>query len=277
MSHRHVRSAALVALAIGVSAFGAAAANAASPAKVTPPASIKSANQLLFCSDITYPPEESYNGHDAQMDPTSTSATTLAAQDGREGALRQHRVRRHHRGATSEEMRCVISGMNDTPARRSRSLRRLPQVGQSFMVKKGNPENITGIDSPGRQDRLGRDRHDEQGLPRRTEQDGSRLPGQEGITVNTFPKDTDAANALRTGRVDAYFGDAPVVAYYIEQDAERVHVRWQGSQSDPGGHRDAQGRRPHRCHEEGRRQIYADGTMTKILAKWKMSAMALKR
>ena len=34
----------------------------------------------------------------------------------------------------------------------------------------------------------------------------------------TFPKDTDAANALKTGKVDAYFGDAPVVAYYIEQD-----------------------------------------------------------
>src|SRR4029450_1643715 len=42
--------------------------------------------------------------------------------------------------------------------------------------------------------------------------------GKKPIKVVTFPKDTDAALALKTGKVDAYFGDSPVVAYYIEKD-----------------------------------------------------------
>ena len=41
----------------------------------------------------------------------------------------------------------------------------------------------------------------------------------------TFPKDTDAAIALKTGKVDAYFGDSPVVAYYIEKRRTSVRVR----------------------------------------------------
>jgi polar amino acid transport system substrate-binding protein len=39
-------------------ALGVAAAAAA----VTPPPNIKSAGKIVFCSDITYPPEESYQG-----------------------------------------------------------------------------------------------------------------------------------------------------------------------------------------------------------------------
>ncbi len=56
----------------------------------------------------------------------------------------------------------VISGMNDTAARRKQvDFTDYLSVGQSFMVKKGNPEKITSIAANARQDRLGRGRHDE--------------------------------------------------------------------------------------------------------------------
>src|SRR6478752_7908136 len=41
--------------------IGAAVAIASS-ASVTPPPNIKSAGKILYCSDITYPPEEFYQG-----------------------------------------------------------------------------------------------------------------------------------------------------------------------------------------------------------------------
>ena len=42
----------------------------------------------------------------------------------------------------------IISGMNDTPARRKQvDFTDYLSVGQSFMVKKGNPEHITNIAS----------------------------------------------------------------------------------------------------------------------------------
>ena len=51
--------------------------------------------------------------------------------------------------------------------------------------------------------------------------------------MQAFPKDTDAAAALKTGRVDAYFGDSPVVAYYVTKD-KSFSVRRRAGQSDPG-------------------------------------------
>src|ERR1700704_5631331 len=53
------RRAVLISIA-AVLAFAAAAAVA--QAAVAPPPSIKSAGKIVFCSDITYPPEESYQG-----------------------------------------------------------------------------------------------------------------------------------------------------------------------------------------------------------------------
>ena len=58
--------------------------------------------------------------------------------------------------------------MNDTPERRKQvDFVDYIKVGQSFMVKKGNPKHITGTRLPLGQDGLGRDRDDEQGLPGR--------------------------------------------------------------------------------------------------------------
>src|SRR5947209_17915333 len=45
-------------LALATALVFAAAAEAA----VAPPPAIKSAGKIVFCSDITYPPEESYQG-----------------------------------------------------------------------------------------------------------------------------------------------------------------------------------------------------------------------
>ena len=146
MSHRHVRSAALVALALGVAAFGATTANAGS-AKVTPPASIKSANQLLFCSDITYPPEEFYKG----TTPAGSDieiGDALAAQMGVKASFQNTGFDGIIPALEGKKCDAIISGMNDTPARRKQvDFTDYISVGQSFMVKKGNPEHITNIAS----------------------------------------------------------------------------------------------------------------------------------
>jgi len=45
-------------LAAGVVALAALAFAAVAAAAVTPPPNIKSAGKIVYCSDITYPPEE---------------------------------------------------------------------------------------------------------------------------------------------------------------------------------------------------------------------------
>lgn len=100
--------------------------------------------------------------------------------------------------------------------------------------------------------------------------------GKSAIKIVTFPKDTDAANALKTSRVDAYFGDSPVVAYYIHRDksfgfagapVNPIPVGIAIRKGDP-------------LIAKVRKQVnamYASGKMKSILATWKMSATALKK
>jgi polar amino acid transport system substrate-binding protein len=101
--------------------------------------------------------------------------------------------------------------------------------------------------------------------------------GKKSIKVITFPKDTDAAAALKTGKVDAYFGDSPVVAYYIAKDPKSFAFGVNPVAPIPVG---IALRKGDPLIPKVRRAIasmYADGTMLKILNKWKMGGTALKK
>ena len=171
----------------------------------------------------------------------------------------------------------VISGMNDTPERRKQvAFVDYLKVGQSFMVKKGNPENITGIDSL-----AGKSASVETGTTNKDFLDAQskRLTsqGKKAIKVVTFPKDTDAANALRTGRVDAYFGDAPVVAYYIEKTPDAFSLG--GTPVNPisiGIAINKSNTELQSAVTKAIAMIYADGTMNTILTKWKLAGAVAK-
>ena len=101
--------------------------------------------------------------------------------------------------------------------------------------------------------------------------------GKKAIKVVTFPKDTDAANALRTGRVDAYFGDAPVVAYYIEQTPDAFALGGNPVNPIPIGIAIRKSNNDLRVAvTKGIRMIYADGTMDQILKRWKLAGAVAK-
>jgi polar amino acid transport system substrate-binding protein len=251
---------------------------AGSGASITAPASIASAGKLVFCSDITYPPEESYKqgtttpeGSDIDIGNYIADKMGVKARfdntgfDGIIAAL------------LAKKCDAVISGMNDTPERRKQvAFVDYLKVGQSFMVKKGNPANITGIDSL-----AGKSASVETGTTNKDFLDAQskRLTsqGKKAIKVVTFPKDTDAANALRTGRVDAYFGDAPVVAYYIEKTPDAFSLG--GTPVNPisiGIAINKSNTELQSAVTKAIAMIYTDGTMDTILTKWKLAGAVAK-
>ena len=60
--------------------------------------------------------------------------------------VQEHRLRRDHRRALGKKCDAIISGMNDTPERRKQvDFVDYLKVGQSLMVKKGNPKHITSL------------------------------------------------------------------------------------------------------------------------------------
>jgi polar amino acid transport system substrate-binding protein len=255
------------------SSSGTTTSSQSSGSAITAPAGVKSSGTLVFCSDITYPPEESYKpgtttpeGSDIDIGKYIADKMGVKARfdntgfDGIIAAL------------LAKKCDAIISGMNDTPERRKQvSFVDYLKVGQSFMVKKGNPAHITGIDSL-----AGKSASVETGTTNKDYLDAQskRLTsmGKKAIKVVTFPKDTDAANALRTGRVDAYFGDAPVVAYYIEQTPDAFALGGNPVNPIPIGIAIRKSNNDLRVAvTKGIHMIYADGTMDQILKRWKLA------
>jgi polar amino acid transport system substrate-binding protein len=240
---------------------------------IAPPANIKNAGKLVFCSDITYPPEESYKqgtttpqGSDIDIGADIAKRMGVKSQfdntgfDGIIAAL------------LAKKCDAIISGMNDTPERLKQvAFVDYLKVGQSFMVKKGNPEHITGIASL-----AGKSASVETGTTNKDYLDQQskmlQAQGKKPIKVVTFPKDTDAANALKTGKVDAYFGDSPPVAYYVQTDPASFEVG--GNPINPISIGIALRKSDTQLQSAVLAAVaamYSDGTMKQIVAKWDLS------
>ena len=249
------------------------AATTTSASSIQAPASVKSAGKLVFCSDITYPPEESYKAGTTTPEGSDIDIGTYIA--GKMGV----KARFDNTGfdgiiaaLLAKKCDAIISGMNDTPERRKQvAFVDYLKVGQSFMVKSGNPENISGIPSL-----AGKAASVETGTTNKDYLDAQskklQAQGKKGIKVVTFPKDTDAANALKTGKVDAYFGDAPVAAYYIEKDPSSFSIG--GTPVNPISIGIAilkSDTELQAAVKQAVNAMYADGTIDTILTKWKLS------
>jgi len=160
--------------------------------------------------------------------------------------------------------------MNDTTDRRKQvDFVDYLKVGQSIMVKHGNPEHLGSLASLS-----GKSVSVESGTTNRDflAAQSAKLvkKGKKAITIKTFPKDTDAAAALKAGRVDAYFGDAPVVVYYVTKDKA---LQVAGSPIAPIaiGIAIRKGDPLKAATQKAIAAIIGNGTMKKIVAKWGMT------
>jgi polar amino acid transport system substrate-binding protein len=245
-----------------------AATSAAAPAQT-------SAGTLTFCTDATYPPEEFFQGSKI-VGSDIDIATEVAKRLGMTAKFQNTGFDGIIASLLAKKCDAIISGMNDTASRRTQvAFVDYISVGQSLMVTKGNPKKITSLASLS-----GRTVSVEVGTTNKTFLDAQsaklKKQGKAAIKITTFPKDTDAASALKTGRVDAYFGDAPVVAYYIQRDPSFAFA---GSPVNPipVGIAIRKGDPLIAKVQKQVTAMYADGKMTSILAKWKMSGVALKK
>jgi polar amino acid transport system substrate-binding protein len=136
-------------------------------------------------------------------------------------------------------------------------------------VKKGNPEHIGALASL-----AGKRVSVESGTTNRDFLAAASKKlvkaGKKAISIVTFPKDTDAASALKAGRVDAYFGDSPVAVYYANRDHS---FEVAGSPISPIaiGIAIRKGDPLKAATQKALSQLYANGTMKKIVAKWGMT------
>jgi polar amino acid transport system substrate-binding protein len=257
-------------IAVGLAAAAASLTAVAVAASITPPSNIQKAGKIVFCSDVTYPPEEYFKGSTAVG-----SDVDIAA-----GVARLMGVKSQIKNTTFDSIiaalltkKCdaIISGMNDTPARRkSVDFVNYLKVGQAITVKKGNPEHFSTLESLS-----GKRVSVESGTTNRDFliATSKKLVKQskKAITIITFPKDTDAFAALVAGRVDAYYADAPPAAYYAKQNPV-VQVCCHPINPFPIGiairkHDPLRG-----ATQKAIDMLYASGAMKRIVAKWGMAS-----
>ncbi len=257
-----------VLLAIGV--IGAATA-AASRSGVTPPPAIKSAGKIVFCSDISYPPEESFAAGNKPIGSDIDIGTGIASQMGVKASFKNTTFDSIIPALTTKKCDAIISGMNDTASRRKQvNFVDYLKVGQSLMVKAGNPEHLSTLANLS-----GKRVSVESGTTNRDflAAQSAKLTkaGKKAITIVTFPKDTDAASALKASRVDAYFGDSPVVVYYANRD-HSFSVGGSPINPIPIGIAIRKGDPLDAAVKKAVNALYANGSMKKIVAKWGMSS-----
>jgi polar amino acid transport system substrate-binding protein len=264
-----VKSPAVFAVLVTALLMGAAAAVAAR-SSVTPPPAIKSAGQIVYCSDISYPPEESFAAGNKPIGSDIDIGTGIAKLMGVKATFKNTTFDSIIPALTTKKCDAIISGMNDTASRRKQvDFVDYLKVGQSLMVKKGNPEHITTLAALS-----GKRVSVESGTTNRDFLAAASKKlvkaGKKAITIVTFPKDTDAASALKTGRVDAYFGDSPVAVYYANRDHS---FEVGGSPINPLsiGIAIRKGDPLKPAVQQALSQLYANGTMKKIVAKWGMT------
>ena len=244
-------------------------AGSAGAAAIQPPSAIKKAGKIVYCSDITYPPEESYQGS-KPVGSDIDIGTAVAKLMGVKAEFKNTTFDSIIAALRAKHCDAIISGMNDTAARRKQvDFVDYLKVGQSLMVKKGNPEHISTL-----ADLSGKSVSVESGTTNRDvlAAQSAKLTkaGKKPISIRTFPKDTDAAAALKAGKVDAYFGDSPVVAYYVARDPSFA-IGGSPINPIPIGIAIRKGDPLRAAVQKAIRTLYQNGTMRKIVAKWGMA------
>jgi polar amino acid transport system substrate-binding protein len=263
------RSSVRLRAAIVVLALAGLAAGAAVAATITPPPAIASAGKIVYCSDITYPPEEYYQGTKA-VGSDIDIGTAVATLMGVKAEFKNTSFDSIIAALKTKKCDAIISGMNDTATRRKQvDFVDYLKVGQSLMVKKGNPEHITTLASLS-----GKKVSVESGTTNRDflAAQSAKLvkAGKPAIGITTFPKDTDAVSALLAGRVDAYYGDSPVVVYYVSKN-KSLEVGGSPINPIPIGIAIRKGDPLMAATRKAINLLYANGTMKKIVAKWRMT------
>lgn len=248
----------------------AAAATASATAAAAP-----AAKTIVFCSDTTYPPMESLQGGKAvgaDVDIANAAAKLLGAT----AQIKSTGFDVIIPALLHKKCDAIISAMTDTAARRKQvDFADYVSVGMLLMVKKGNPSHITGLASLS-----GKSVAVESATTEKATLDAQNKTfakkGKPQITIKIYPADTSAAAALLSGKVDAYFSDATPVLYYIKKTGGKFQVAGGQIAAAPEGIATRKGDPLGKQFKTAIAKLYANGTMKKILAKWGLSAFALK-
>ncbi|MGE5140103.1 MAG: ABC transporter substrate-binding protein [Rudaea sp.] len=270
-----------------------AAPPAPTPVVQAPADSLTQKGRLTICTDFPYPPQEFFddNGNPVGMD--VDLGTEIASRLGLKVQFVNSVFDTIIAAAKGGKCDIIISAQNITTDRR-KAISMIPyfQAGQSMVVAKGNPK---GIKVP--TDLCGQNAAAETGT---TEADflqatgdykGAGLPadcaklGKPAPKAVLTQKDSDALQQLVADKVEVYFADSPVAAYYTVKQPDQFEVA--GEIVEPALEGISVACAQEDCTKApltplgeavkaAFKSMVDDGTYVKILSKWNLQNSALK-
>ena len=254
------------------------------------PKDIRDRREIRVGSDISYAPVEFYDAlapdvldrPSGEPDPGVLGIDPdLAAELGRRLGVRLTFVNVKFDTLLGElrsgGIDAIISGMSATPERAEQaSFIEYFQAGTSIVVPKGNPKRIRAMD-----DLCGKTVTAQSGTTQAdlAQAQTKRCPPGRSMQVRQLDSGSQALLEVKYRQADASLTDFPVAAYNAKVSAAGQDFQVVGGQIEPGpfgiGVRKADA--PLReALRTALRQIIADGTYDRVLAKWNVSQGALK-
>ncbi len=259
-------------------ALSAGAALAARSARIAPPASIAAAGKIVYCSDISFPPFESYTGSNKPVGVDIDIGNALAALMGVKAVWANTQFDGIIPALQAKKCDAIISGLYDKASRRKVvDFVDYALVGNSVVVPKGNPTHVSGLSGLSglkvgvqsgttlRQQLLAENRR-------------LKAAGKEPMTILDFPKDSDAFQQLVAGNLDAYYTVTSTAAYYAKKTGGRVQTAGPQVSAFPFGIATLKSNKPlHAAFVKGFALLRRNGQYIAILKRWGVPNAAIGR
>jgi polar amino acid transport system substrate-binding protein len=246
------------------------AATSPSATPITPPTDLVRPGQLTFLSDTTYPPQES-------IDPSTQQAVgfdidiaqAIAAKMGLSAYIQRTDSSALVDALLAKRGDAIISALQITPDL-EQQVAMIPyfQAGQSILVRKGNPSNITSIaDLCGKKVAVQVQSPEENTI----DQANAGVCQSNKIVKEIYPVDLEAIAILKQNGVAAALDDSPVADYFVKQDPSELDLGGPPFKLNPEGIAvDPKNGDLLTAMQQALLAIYRDGTYRQILVKWNL-------
>jgi polar amino acid transport system substrate-binding protein len=147
-------------------------------------------------------------------------------------------------------------------------------AGTHWATKKGNPAGIKPDEACGKKIAVQKDTVQVDDITARSKK--CTDAGKPAITVDPYPGQDTATNAVVTGKDDAMLADSPVIAYAVKQTNGQLETLGEIYDSAPYGYAIKKDQTAFaEAVRDAVKALIADGTYKKVLEKWNVQAGAI--
>jgi ABC-type amino acid transport substrate-binding protein len=251
---------------------GASAQGGSSSSEIPTPAVLEEAGGLVACADMTYPPMTFLQANE----PTGVDidfANRLTEMMGTTAEFSQTGFPGIIAALSAGKCDAIMNGMNVTPERQKEiDFVIYARATQTFMVPADQAQQYTSLEDFG-----GKTVGVQVGSANLQFLQQANEKLAEPIDIKPFPKDPDAVASLQSGKLDAYFADTAVVAYYVGQNPDEFAATDLALNPVPYGiglRKDED--ELEQALQKGVDAMYESGEAQQILDKWKLGEKAYR-